>query len=561
MPPEIDLGHAAKLPPREAIAYLKAKGYAVSWNWWEVWESAHARAFTVAKALQADVLESIRSALDQALEKGETRREFARKLEPRLRALGWWGKQIVVSPDGGAERVTLGTPHRLRTIFDSNMRSTFGAARQLQQEANVESRPYWLYDARNDDRVRPSHAAMDGMVFRADDPIWQTHYPPNGWNCRCRVRALTADQVKRRGLRVVDSAGRLETVQQQVGVDKRTGEVIERPGTSFRLRDGQTMIPDAGWGSAPAPRGLAPAPAAAPVAAAPERPAFPAAELDDLEDRYRRARDAADIAGMARAGEDYRRTWDALPAPVLGADSAAARGARKRARAILDKHRRADGVGRFMAGQEMKRLIQQAHPTNADWSSRVRLRDEALRPAVDDTSRMVDPVLLRRGRVGLAPRAPDLGNRSYAVRPRAAPESAVYLRDGIDPTDDSDTARSVTHELGHTIEQHNDDLMREAVAFLDSRTTGPTRPLPRYAGESYRPGFADDYTGKIYGPDDSNPHRFARLADGTEIGATEVIAMGLQKMRENPARFASDEPEFFDFILTRVVFRETPRGQ
>ena len=42
--------------------------------------------------------------------------------------------KIVVDPDGGAERVQLGSPHRLRTIFDSNMRSTFGAARQRHQD-------------------------------------------------------------------------------------------------------------------------------------------------------------------------------------------------------------------------------------------------------------------------------------------------------------------------------------------------------------------------------------------------------------------------------------------
>ena len=51
----------------------------------------------------------------------------------------------------------------------------------------------WMYDARNDDRVRPSHAAMDGIIFRHDDPIWATHYSPNGWNCRCRVRVLTSE--------------------------------------------------------------------------------------------------------------------------------------------------------------------------------------------------------------------------------------------------------------------------------------------------------------------------------------------------------------------------------
>ena len=45
-----DLGLAVKLPPRRAIAYFKAKGYTVSWNWWDTWGEAHAKSFTAAKA-------------------------------------------------------------------------------------------------------------------------------------------------------------------------------------------------------------------------------------------------------------------------------------------------------------------------------------------------------------------------------------------------------------------------------------------------------------------------------------------------------------------------------
>ena len=116
MPDNIALGFAAGLPPREEIEFFTSKGYAISWNWWEVWESAHARAFTVAKAVQTDVLESICVALDEALAKGQTRREFARQLEPLLHSFGWWGRKVIVGPDGGAEVVQLGSPHRLRTM-------------------------------------------------------------------------------------------------------------------------------------------------------------------------------------------------------------------------------------------------------------------------------------------------------------------------------------------------------------------------------------------------------------------------------------------------------------
>ena len=256
MPEAVDLAHAARLPPRDAVEYFRRKGHALSWNWWEVWETAHARAFTVAKAARLDVLSALRGSLDRALAEGHTYRTFARGIEPELRRLGWWGRQMVAGPEG-VEIARLGSPRRLRTIFHVNMRAAHAAARRQAQDANAGSRPFWMYSARLDSRTRPDHAALDGAVFRADDPIWNTHYPPNGWNCRCRVRALTEAQVRARGLRVRDSRrdGELRRVMQEVGTNKRTGEVVERPGTAWAWTDAlggkHVLLPDPGWSHNP----------------------------------------------------------------------------------------------------------------------------------------------------------------------------------------------------------------------------------------------------------------------------------------------------------------------
>lgn len=71
-----------------------------------------------------------------------------------------------------------------------------------------ELRPYWQYDAVNDSKTRPSHLAMDGRVFMADDPIWDTWFPPNGFKCRCTVKTLSKRQMEQRGLTVETEAPR-----------------------------------------------------------------------------------------------------------------------------------------------------------------------------------------------------------------------------------------------------------------------------------------------------------------------------------------------------------------
>ncbi|HCF9492646.1 TPA: phage head morphogenesis protein, partial [Pseudomonas aeruginosa] len=115
-PTEADLRAIFALRPAAAIEYLERKGFAITWNWHDVDAATHARALTVARAARLDVLQDIRDALVENLERGETLRDFKRNLRPTLEAKGWWGRQVVVAPDGGAEVAQLGSPRRLDTI-------------------------------------------------------------------------------------------------------------------------------------------------------------------------------------------------------------------------------------------------------------------------------------------------------------------------------------------------------------------------------------------------------------------------------------------------------------
>jgi SPP1 gp7 family putative phage head morphogenesis protein len=249
MPDPVNLAFAFGLPPARAIEYFKGKGYAISWNWFEVWQEAQAKAFTVARVTRMEILESIRQALDDALANGTQFRTFVDTLEPELRRMGWWGKQIIVDSEGNAEKVQLGSVRRLETIFRTNIQTAYMAGRFKYLEEVKGKAPYWQWVAVMDTRTRPGHAALHGKIWRADDKFWNTFYPPIGFNCRCRVRPLTEGMMTRRGLTAQDT--QLLEREVDAGVDKRTGETKQATvsGVTVRGRDGKdtTVWADPGW--------------------------------------------------------------------------------------------------------------------------------------------------------------------------------------------------------------------------------------------------------------------------------------------------------------------------
>ena len=168
------LRDAFNLPPEEAIAFLESKGMKITWSWREAMDLAAQQSFTVAKAMRMDILQDIRGAVEKSVAQGETFYDFRKNLEPTLRAKGWWGKV------NGAQ---LGSPHRLKTIYRTNMQSALQAGRYDQQMESAPSDGWLRYVAILDQSTRSSHSAMDGFQRPASDPIWNRIYPPNGFNC------------------------------------------------------------------------------------------------------------------------------------------------------------------------------------------------------------------------------------------------------------------------------------------------------------------------------------------------------------------------------------------
>src|SRR5688572_26307789 len=133
-------------PAPEVLRYFRAKGMRPAFDWRDVWASEHAVAFTVAKAVKLDVLETLRQAVDDAIAKGEPFASFRANLEPKLKALGWWGRQDVVDPETGRQvSAQLGSPRRLRTIYSANIRSAFAAGIWERAQRTKATRPFFAY--------------------------------------------------------------------------------------------------------------------------------------------------------------------------------------------------------------------------------------------------------------------------------------------------------------------------------------------------------------------------------------------------------------------------------
>lgn len=217
---------AFNLPPEQAVAYFRQKGYRIGFDHRDVWQQQHQAGFTVAKAMQLDLLMAIREQVDAAIELGTTFDEFKANLKPGLVKRGWWGKAMMTDPvTGETKEVQLGSPQRLKVIYDTNLRTAHAEGQWARIQETKAALPFLMYDHTPSQHERPEHKAWDGLVLPADDPWWQAHYPVKAWGCKCRVIQLGQRQLDRMGTSV--STAPAEQLRNYT--NKRTGETQQIP--------------------------------------------------------------------------------------------------------------------------------------------------------------------------------------------------------------------------------------------------------------------------------------------------------------------------------------------
>lgn len=456
--------------------------------------------------------------------------------------------------DSVKEDVVAGlSPHM--TLEDANRRasilmrhhgfSAYAAAQARVQDELIEVFPYRQYISTDDFAVRPSHAALNGIVLPADHPFWEKHTPPWEWNCRCDVVELTeidAEEEKARdkrrnpeNRRVLEGSALIQLENGQLNrgptmnVDVRTPK--ERGGNyennvrnlnlpyeeiqkrwdaqtreEFEAWAGTVEIGEAGtimdWlrGRKPAPTQPAPMPSVN----------FSAPDLDAIKNRLKPIRAKLDAINFAAPGLTFDDRFRM----------------REEFEKLVEDARR---VVEIPSGERGKvKLI--AKYTDS-WTGKTKTTSPGIvkraREGAKICERYTEPSLL-----------PEITIKGKAGRAYYAPtERAMYVS--------SKTSASVmAHEITHGTEIQNTEVLKKAVAFLKKRSNGE------------KPKKLKDLTGLNYDKDEITYEDLWHARGGSHYcgkdykeTATEVLTMGIERLHKNPASFAQEDQEYFDFVV------------
>lgn len=218
---------------QNAITNLRDKVPVETGRWNDLLGPMHGTAFTIAGA-PLDVVKDVQAALVKAQEGGLTLAQFRKDFDAVVRRSGWSYK---------GQR-----GWRTALIYRTNMHSAYMAGRWQQIVENADRRPFLEYRAVLDGKTRPQHRAWHGTLLPVGSDFWRSHYPPNGWNCRCTVRSYSADEMEAAGKTVSSEPN----IRHRL-VTNKDGEVTDRvpvgidPGWDHNVGQSWTS-PDAALG-------------------------------------------------------------------------------------------------------------------------------------------------------------------------------------------------------------------------------------------------------------------------------------------------------------------------
>lgn len=230
-------GTIRTIPNNAAAALVSAMRPVTRAQYDEILPELRARVFVITGVEDLRVVEKVRdivAQVPQGVDWKDAKDAIAQELEADL------------GEEGAARRAGVLLRHHVNQVYQA------GRKRALDAQKKIFT--HWEYMTTGDENVRDSHRELDGLILPADDPFWDTHFPPWEFGCRCRVRGLLKEEVMDieaedegkapEDQRVVKGA-RLDKLRQRNILDKGPGKQIDiTPPSNMEPEKYRTRVQD-----------------------------------------------------------------------------------------------------------------------------------------------------------------------------------------------------------------------------------------------------------------------------------------------------------------------------
>ena len=176
------------VPADDAIDFIQSKPVVSRAVFDGLLPGLRARAFCVTGIEDVNVLQRVRdkiAELPAGARWDDVKKDIAGQISPYL-----------VDDDADPEerdKQLVAANRRAELLLRTHGFQAYQAAAYDVADRQRDTHPYWQYMTMEDDAVRPSHAALDGVILPADSTFWRDHYPPWDWGCRCQVVPISED--------------------------------------------------------------------------------------------------------------------------------------------------------------------------------------------------------------------------------------------------------------------------------------------------------------------------------------------------------------------------------
>jgi SPP1 gp7 family putative phage head morphogenesis protein len=202
------------LPFTEAIAYLRDRLAISDTDWQALLQAADETARRIVDDTVSSMRKDLMTAINAIFEAGGTVKDFQAQYETITERHGW-------ATDAGKPGWHSELVWRMEA-FGARAAGRWEQAQRLNRAA-----PHlgycFRYVTAGDHRVRDSHAKMHGIILPVDHPYWHTHFPPNGFNCRCLPTIVSRRDLVRYGWTITPDSDPRLSVPPDPGFENNVG--------------------------------------------------------------------------------------------------------------------------------------------------------------------------------------------------------------------------------------------------------------------------------------------------------------------------------------------------